>query len=144
MESRYQWRPLTAGSNVAAAQVSDDVNPRQFSEQSRIVSLAREPKFRPVADGLSMRDDGLDGAARRRSELCHAGGVACGDRIRGQGFAHDFIGAGSLQRHQAVTQLRAEGNEGGREGGDLIVAEIGQHAVDAVHAGAGHQTDEEG
>ena len=61
VKSGHQRRALAAGRHVAAAQVGDDIDARQFGQQGRVVQLARKAQFGAVADGLAMRADGGDG-----------------------------------------------------------------------------------
>jgi hypothetical protein len=55
----------------------------------------------------------------------------------------DFVGAASLQRVQFIAQPGSEFDVGARPRAAGLDAEVRQNCVDAVDAGAGHQSDEE-
>ena len=52
-----------------------------------------------------------------------------------------FIGAGAIQRQRLGTRIVIERQVVGRTANRLTVVEAGQHGIDAIEAGAGHQAD---
>jgi hypothetical protein len=64
VEGRHQRCALAAGGDVAAAEISDDVDARQFGQQRRIVRLAREAEFGPVPHGLTVDSNGCHRSRR--------------------------------------------------------------------------------
>ena len=58
MEGWHKRCAFAARGNVAASEVSDDADAREFSEKCRMVELQREAALRPVANCLSVRADG--------------------------------------------------------------------------------------
>jgi hypothetical protein len=57
--------------------------------------------------------------------------------------ALEFVVAGRLQRHQLIAQVGREGCKGGCDRADRALRKVGQHAIDAVEASAGHQANEQ-
>ncbi len=131
--------------NVAAAEVGHHIDVAQFGQQRRVVALAGKTEFGTVADGLSMHAHQVHVGRRLaglQQQLRHTVGVMHGQRIGGQGFAFDLVGAGGLQGHQVRAQMGGEGHVSRRQrGGDRLAIEGGQDPVDAVKTGAGHQAD---
>ena len=146
MKGRHQRRPLATGGHVAVAKIGDHVDAAQLGQQRRVQALARVAKFGAMSDRLAMRSNRLQrsGFWQQWQQLRHACGVAGGNLVGGERFARDFVGARRLQRHQVGAQRGAEREERSAEGADrAIIGELGQHAIDPVQAGAGHQADVE-
>ncbi len=143
MEGRRERRALAAGGDVAAAEIRDHVDMREFGEQGRVVGLARVAALGAVPHGLAVYTDRVHvGGAQVGGalQLVAADRVARGQRIGGQRFALDLVAAGLLQREQCLAQRIGEAHEGfGQHGRRFAGREAHGDAVAAVHAGAGHQ-----
>ena len=95
--------------------------------------------------GLAMAADGLHLGRRHvgsAQQLLHAAGIDVGQQVGRQGFAPYLVAPRALQRHQFAAQLGREGAIAGLQQMRPAILEFGQHAVDAVETGAGHQADE--
>ncbi len=149
MQRRHQGRALAAGRHVAAAEIRHHVDARQLCQQRGLLALAGIAgaivQAGPMAHGLAVRADRRDGARRLAGiaqQGSHASRIDARQPIGRQRLAVDFIIAGLLQRCERVAQLGGEGLEGRRQHRGPWPGEIDQHAVRAVHAGAGHDADE--
>src|SRR5439155_22949108 len=79
---------------------------------------------------------------RLTQQVGHDVGVATGQRAPGKRSPMQLVGAAALECHQLGPQLRRERAIRGSERCKGGLREIGEHAVDAVEAGAGHEPDE--
>ncbi|MNN30627.1 hypothetical protein D3C81_1442810 [compost metagenome] len=148
MQRRHQWCALAAGGDVAAAEVRHHVDAGEFGQQRRMLALARVAdavvQAGPVPDGLAMRADGSDrggwhaGLAQQRGHAC---GVDPGQRIGRQCLAVDLVLARLLQGAVCGAQRLGEGFAGGGQYLRPRAAEIDQHRIGTIHAGAGHDAD---
>ncbi len=154
MEGRHQRGTLAAGGDVAAAEVADDVDTAGLGQQRPVVELQREAGAvelaRAVTHGLAMRADGADGVrfdVRLGEQATHHVGLQPRQRIGREGGALQLVGARCVQRQKLGAECRRHGDVGvGHHvrGRVRAGAEIHQHAIDAVHRRAAHQTDIQG
>src|SRR5471032_1949437 len=111
VKCRDERRALTAGGDVTASEVGDDVDVRHFCEQRGIVDLPRIALFRSMPYRLPVYADRADFRGR---VAAHAGqfvathGVARSQRVRCKGFAFQFVVAGSLKGEECVAQTLRE------------------------------------
>src|SRR5262249_33653799 len=139
-------RALAARRDVAAAEVGDDANAGELGEQGGIADLRGETELRPVADRLAMAADGAGrpGAGTCRGEqLSRGGGIRASARVGREGDVLDFIPARAVEREELSSQRRRKGDVGVAAHARQATAEIGEHRVDPVEAGARHQADVE-
>ena len=93
---------------------------------------------------LAMRADGGNRGgrhARLAQQRGHAGGVDLGQCIGRQGLAVDLVLARLLQGAVCGAQRLGEGFAGGGQYLRPRAAEIDQHRIGTIHAGAGHDAD---
>ena len=145
MEGGHQRRALAAGGQVAAAEVADGKNAAQFGQQRQIGELDAVAVLRGVAHGLAVAADGGDVLRfepLRGEQLGDGLGVQAAEFLRQQAAAVDFVVAAVLQFEQALLE-RVGIIDGAVRQRALPAAAVHahQHGIDAVHAGAGHQSD---
>src|SRR5450830_495552 len=147
MKGQYQWRTLAASGDIAAAEIGDDIDAAQLRQQGRIISLARITEFGPMTNGLAVHADGAYlcccGVALCQ-QLRYTGCITNGELIGRQRFALQFISPGALQGHQLGPQTGGEGGIGSCQRTHWLACGHGyQYAIDAIEAGAGHQSNVE-
>ena len=148
MQRWYERGALTAGSDIAAAKIGNNVDAGAFSQHRRVLALARiaDAVMRAglMTNRLPMGADGLyvvRGQTRTGKQPGDAFGVDHGECVGGQCFAMDLVVACMLQVQKALAQLGRERHVGVGEDGWVFAGKVRQHAIDAVQAGARHQAD---
>jgi iron-sulfur cluster insertion protein len=145
VECRHQRRALAAGGDVARAEIGYDVDAAEFGQQCWRVELDRVAELGAMANGLAMGADGAHpgridaGGREQRTHRLRAGACQVGCGKRG---AMQFVVAGGVQCQQCLAQRRRERLVGVCQRARLRTREVGQHRIDAVETGAGHQSDE--
>ena len=143
VKSRHERRSLAACGQVAIPEIGDDVDAREFGQQSRIDNLNREAGFRTMPDGLPVAPD------RPNRVRPYPG---CGEqrrrriRILARYFARtgtgdlEFIVAGRAQCQQAFAKairkrlvVRADQAE------PAVVRPFAEGSVHTIDTGTRHQ-----
>ena len=144
MEGRHQRGALAAGGDVGAAQVGNDIDAGGFGQARGVKQLQGVALGGHVAYGLAMGAQrahlpGRDAALLQ--QLLHAFGVEVCQLLTCARGGSQFIGGRVLQGRELTAQRLRHGHEGAGQGlaNPALVIEGDQHAIDAIHAGAGHQ-----
>ena len=143
MERGDQRCALPSSGNITTAKIADYGNAGQFGKQCGIADLQGVAVLGAVADGLAVAADGPDCHVRqvRRVQQCvNRYGVEPRQLIAGQLRPVQFIMIGLVQRQQLVFQHVVKGQVMPGEQPGLRPAQINKGGINAVQAGAGHQT----
>ena len=137
---------LPPSGDVATAKIGDDGDAAGFGEPRRIGKLGRELELGPMTHRLPVQAD--CGNVRRFETRIgknprNGSRAAIHQRIGGERRAMQFVGAAFLQSIELGPKGGVERNMAARADSPGRGAEIGQHRVDAVDAGARHQADVE-
>ena len=103
MESGHKRSALTAGGNVAAAEVADDVKAREFGDERRVVELKRPALFGAVTNRLPVNADGCHILATDVGDVkqfVYAMHVELAELHGGNAHAINFVVAGLAQRKE--------------------------------------------
>lgn len=140
-----EWRALSAGRKVAAAEVADGKNPRPFRQQRQIGKLYAVTVFRRVSDGLPVA---AEGGNVGRCEVLTAQQFGGGLRVQAAEFlrqnpaAVQFVCACVLQIQQLAAQPVGIGGKGVPFRAQPFAAvHPYQYGIRPVHAGSRHDAD---
>ena len=147
VKRRHEWRALTTGSHVTAAEIGHHRDPGQLCQQGRVVQLQRvgRPRCmfirtttrnrRLVAHGLSVCTDGTDGTGGQpgiAQQLPHHAGIALNQFIGGQAGQMQFIGPWLVQCQQPGAQVCRYVQVRSMGDGQVGALTAKNHAIEAV------------
>ena len=101
VKRRNEGRTLSAGSDVAAAEIGNHGDASQLGQQGGVADLHGEASRRFVTDGLPVTADGADLAGLQVQLSEQQGDALCGESrpaMLGQGGAGQFVPARTAQR----------------------------------------------
>ena len=143
MERGNQRCALPSCGNIATAEIADYGNAGQLGKQCGIADLQGVVMLGAMADGLAMAANGLDFRVRQArliQQRVGRYGVEPRQLIAGQLRPVQFIVAWLVQRQQLIFQRVVKGQVMPGKQFWLRPAQIDKDGVNAVQAGAGHQT----
>ena len=143
MKRRNEGGALSAGSDVATAEIGHHGDTGQLGQQGGVADLHGEASGRFVAHGLPVTADGADLAGLQVLLSEQRGDALRGESrpaMLGQGGAGQFIPPGAAQRQQFLAQIDRHGYEVVAQQ-SRVVALLDQGNVQAIQAGSGHHTE---
>ena len=137
---------MTAGGDVAAAEISDGVDTAQFGEAGGVLQLDGVGRLviRFVAQGLAVGTDGGDGGGIQAGfpEQGSDGGGTCGSVFPGSNSsAVQFVVARLIEGVECGTQGRRHGLLAVGKVGVAVAVGADERSIDTVETGAGHDAD---